>query len=325
MEYKRYIPVLVGIVLLVVCFYDYDLNRVREIFSSVNYYILIPAFIFELVNLFVRSQRLKIILNPIKKISDRSIFSYYSIGTFANVALPALSGQVVRMFLFARKYKISKTAFATGAMLEVLFDGLCLFGLMVGISFIVKFPEWMFGWRVGLGIAVMTLALLLVYITYRRSAVVHFTSRFTQKLPQSFNRKLARSYNSFTRALRMLKSYKDIFKVSFLSMLSWAIHGVIIYMMFRAVGFTLGPWAAYFLLVVNSLAIMIVVTPGNVGTFNLACALALSLFGINKTDAISFSILLYVVNFLPLIIAGLIFTIREGVSIMGLKDTAAPS
>ena len=72
---------------------------------------------------------------------------------------------------------------------------------------------------------------------------------------------------------------------------------------------------------------MIVITPGNLGTFNLACLFGLSLFGIGKTEAMSFSILLYAVTFLPIIVLGLAFVLKEGLSFkeLGVESEASLS
>ncbi|MBD3234520.1 MAG: flippase-like domain-containing protein [candidate division Zixibacteria bacterium] len=322
MKIKKYIPVIVGIALLIISFYDYDFNQLGEILQRINFFILIPVVLFGLANLFVRSQRLRVILNPIKRITGASIFSYYSIGSFANAALPALSGQVVRAYLFSRKYEITKTSFITGAALEVLFDGLCLFGLMVGISFMVKLPAWLIEWKLGVGIAVIGAVVLLVLVIVNHRQIALLSKLFEKKIPRQIARRISKSYNSFIAALTMLRSSRHITMVSFLSLLSWAINGIIIYLMFLAFGFTMGPWAAYVLVVVNSLAVVIVVTPGNVGTFHLACVLGLSLFGVDKTQALSFSVLLYVVTFLPMMLTGFIFTVKEGISLMGIKNRA---
>ncbi|MCP4632026.1 MAG: flippase-like domain-containing protein [candidate division Zixibacteria bacterium] len=322
MNFKKYLPAAFGILLLIICFYDYDLGKVRIILQGINYYILIPVIVFEVINLYIRAQRLRVILNPIRRIGSGSIFSYYSIGSLANIALPALSGQVVRTILFSRKFKITKTSFATGTILEVLFDGICIFVMMVAISFIVKLPAWLIQWKLWVGISVLGVAFIFLLILLNQHFIAKISRRFESKLPQKISGRISASYNSFTNALAMLKSYRHLTAVSFLSLLSWAIGGVIIYLMFMAFGFNMGPWAAYLLVAVNSIAILIVVTPGNVGTFNLACALGLSLFGVDKTEAISFSVLLYVVNFLPIVFAGLLFTFREGVSLSGLKGNA---
>ncbi len=325
MNYKKYLPATVGIILLIICFYDYDFHQVGSILRRINYYVLLPAATFELINLYVRSQRLKVILTPVKHITGKSIFSYYSIGTFANAALPALSGQVVRVLLFSRKYKISKTSFATGAIIEILFDGLCLFGLMVGISFIVKLPAWMVHWEFWVGAVVLGCIALFTFIAFGDRKITNFSQRFEGKISNRFASKISTIYQSFSRALMMLKSSRHITTVSFLSLLSWALNGVVVYLLFLAFGFSMGPWAAYLIVAVNSLALMIVVTPGNLGTFNLACVLGLSFFGVDKTQAISFSILLYITTFLPVMLTGLIFTLKEGVSLVSLKNGATSS
>ena len=59
-------------------------------------------------------------------------------------------------------------------------------------------------------------------------------------------------------------------------------------------------YSAVVIMVINTLMVMVVVTPVNIGTFQLACVFALSLFSIERPTALSFSIVLHAFNYIPL-------------------------
>jgi autotransporter-associated beta strand protein len=62
--------------------------------------------------------------------------------------------------------------------------------------------------------------------------------------------------------------------------------------------------------------------PGNLGLINLACVMALGIFEVEKTDAKTFSIILFVTLTIPLLIGGALATALTGVNIGELRDRA---
>ena len=85
--------------LSVYLFRDFDFDSVWVIIRSINFWYLIPLSVFEFTIAFVRSQRWKYIIDPGKKIGTLNIFSTFSIGMMMNLLMPALTGQVARIFL----------------------------------------------------------------------------------------------------------------------------------------------------------------------------------------------------------------------------------
>ena len=65
--------------------------------------------------------------------------------------------------------------------------------------------------------------------------------------------------------------------------------------------------AAYTVLLITALGITLPTAPGFVGNYHYFCVLGLSLFGIAKVDALTYAILLHGLQFLVIIILGLIF------------------
>ncbi len=324
---KRFWGSVLAIAILIFCFYDYDFKTVGRLAKEANYWLLLPMASLEILLVFVRSQRWRYIIDPIKRTDMFPMFSLYSIGAFINLSLPALTGQMARTYLLSKKERISKTSAATSIILEVLFDGFSLVGLMLLVSMVFVFPGWLTKWEVGLGVGVIAGFVLLYFISHQHESLASLAKKNLSFLSPRFYEKLKDAWYSFVAGLTMLRSTKHLAVVILFSLFSWLARGAVIFFLVKALNFSMPVWGALVVMVINSLMIMIVITPGNLGTFNLACLFGLSLFGIGKTEAMSFSILLYAVTFLPIIVLGLAFVLKEGLSFkeLGVESEASLS
>lgn len=316
---KRFWGTILAIAILIFCFYDYDFKTVGRLAKEANYWLLVPMAGLEILLVFIRSQRWRYILDPIKRTEIFPMFSLYSIGAFINLSLPALTGQMARTYLLSKKERISKTSAATSIILEVLFDGFSLVGLMLMVSMVFVFPGWLTKWEVALGAGVIAGFLLLYFISHRHENLASAAKKNLSFLSPRIYETLKDTWYSFAAGLTMLRSTKHFAVVAFFSLFSWFTRGVVVFFLIRALNFSIPMWGALVVMVINSLLVMVVITPGNLGTFNLACLFGLSLFGIGKTEAMSFSILLYAVTFLPIIVLGVAFVLKEGLSFKELE------
>ena len=80
----------------------------------------------------------------------------------------------------------------------------------------------------------------------------------------------------------------------------------------RAYGLDLSFWVAGGVLTLVRLSTVVPNAPGNLGLINLACVMALGLFEVEKNDAKTFSIILFVALTLPLLIGGAVATALTG-------------
>lgn len=318
---KRFWAALIAIILSVIIFRDFDFDRVWKIIKSINFWYLLPLSFCEFIIAFVRSQRWKYIIDAGKKVNSISIFSTFSIGMMMNLLMPALTGQVARIFLLARKEEIKKTTAFTSVVLEVLFDALVLVALLFVVSLFYVFPESIRVWEIIGGVIVITLAIILWRMS-RHHHEAELKSKRRLGLPaNSFVERLTDIRNSFIVGLKMLRSRKHLYLVSALTVLSWLLQAIMVYLLIAAFSLNITFWGAVIIMIINTVLVTIVVTPVNIGTFQLACVFALSLFQVDRQTALSFSIILHTFNYLPPILLGWYFSIREGLSFRKLiKD-----
>jgi uncharacterized membrane protein YbhN (UPF0104 family) len=91
------------------------------------------------------------------------------------------------------------------------------------------------------------------------------------------------------------------------SVLLWSGVALLNYIMFLAFAFPLSMTAAYILVIIVDLGLMIPSAPGFVGSFQFLCVVSLALFGIGREEALSFSILSHLLQTLFVVGLGLGF------------------
>ncbi|MFC1476176.1 lysylphosphatidylglycerol synthase transmembrane domain-containing protein, partial [Candidatus Zixiibacteriota bacterium] len=155
----------------------------------------------------------------------------------------------------------------------------------------------------------------------KRGKSAHSLPRWMYRLPRHWVRKIKNISDSFLAGLRMLKSGRHLALVIVLSLASWLVHAIAVFSLLNAFGFELPFWGALVILIVNTAAIMIQISPGNLGTFQFACILGLSFFGIPKESALSFSLVLHVAETLPIALLGTYYSFSSHIR---LKEYQTP-
>jgi hypothetical protein len=82
-------------------------------------------------------------------------------------------------------------------------------------------------------------------------------------------------------------------------------------------------WAASAVLIITRLGTAVPNTPGNIGSFQFFCVLALALFDVDKTQAATFSVTLFATLTLPLLLGGFVAVALTGLKLHDIKHRAA--
>jgi uncharacterized membrane protein YbhN (UPF0104 family) len=91
-----------------------------------------------------------------------------------------------------------------------------------------------------------------------------------------------------------------------ISVVSWIVRFVFVWTMFKGFNLSLPLAASAVLQVAINVGIAVVGTPGNIGSFELACMGGLALFGVPGDVAFSFGAALHVTEVVPVVALGLI-------------------
>jgi uncharacterized protein (TIRG00374 family) len=312
--------ILVGLLFIWLAFRGTDVEGIKSSFEAANYLYLIPVVFLCIIVLMLRSYRWGVILEPLEKIDQWSLFSITAVGFMAIVLLPWRMGEIARPYLISRKSAIKMGSSLATIVVERIFDMLTLMVVLLLVLMMIKLPSWIFRSACSILIIVIPLFLVLIFLAVKRDRSIKGIDRIISKLPKTLSSRLMRLLHSFLDGLQILPDLKKTFYLAFLSLLTWSLVALSTYILFLSFESMsrLSLVSAYVVLVITALGVTLPTAPGFVGNYHFSCVLALTLFGIPKSDALTFAIILNLIQIIVTIVLGLIFLPSLKVSLPAL-------
>ena len=148
---KQFWGTLVAIALLAFCVKDIKLEDIESLSHRLDLLYLGPAIICSFAFIAIKGMRWRLIVSQQKKLKSLRTIALSSAGQMLNIIMPALTGQVGRLFLFSRHEGLRKTFVFSTIMMEILFDAISLivFLLLTSVAFVFpekyRFLSWVIG------------------------------------------------------------------------------------------------------------------------------------------------------------------------------------
>jgi len=295
--------------------------------QQAHYSYFIGMLALNLLAIWVRAVRWRILLQPVRTIPSRRLLSPMCIGFMANFIFPARAGEFVRAYLVGRRESISKSsAFAT-VVVERLFDGLAIISFLGLAPFLLPrvegAPIQMLQWA-GLAVFVFYFGILatLLVLSHHRRALAAYLSNSRAARRWKIVHKLFEAVQKFADGLAILKSSGEVVSALALSFVIWGGAGLTNYLMMQSIDLDLPLYAAFFLVVIQSFGVM-VPSPGFVGGYQAAHIFALLLYAVPESTAFSLSILIHSGYFITFVGLGLFFLGREHLGLRELKRVSS--
>lgn len=307
MKKKLVVGIFIGAVLVYLSVRGIDFRDVADGFKTIRYGYVIAVLIALLLMQALRSWRWGVILSPLEKVDQLSLFSVTSVGFLAIAAIPARLGELARPYLITHKSRIGMTAAVGSIFVERVFDSLTVLFIFLFALFSTPLPPWLI--HAGTVFFLITLSILVAMILMIRKREVSLSAlnSLFRKLPPKYLVKLNHLFHQLIDGFKIITDVKLLALLTVLSASIWLIEVVAIYLMFLAFGFTLPYTAPFVVMIILMIGITIPTAPGFVGNWHYSCILGLSLFGIPKTDAFTFSVIFHFVSIGIVIMLGLLF------------------
>ena len=256
--------------------------------------------------------RWQLLLAPIQAIPFRYSVEAIYVGLFANEVLPLRAGELIRCFLLSKSSDIPMSVTFASALIERIFDGIWLMACFFYCLHLGRLPGVLVKGGYILGIIIVVLSAILGYAMYARK----------QSLDLFFGMSWPRWFNTLIEDLHLIGHSRYLyfsFLVSGLYMLSQALP---IYFLVHANRLPV-PWTASFtMMVLLRLSSIVPQAPGNLGSFQWVTARTLIMFGMAVGHAKRFSLILWAVVTIPLIIIGFVALTVAGVDMTHLRREA---
>ncbi len=256
---------------------------------------------------FLRSFRWQVLLQPLMKTGQKTLFPITCLGCMGILILPARSGELIRPYFLSKQEAISMSAALATIVVERVLDVLIVLAFFIVLGFSDIMPLWVRQAGYMTMALVGGIVLFLFLLIGKESWVMKVAERILARFPKRISESLRNFMLSFSQGSRILIHGWTMAKTFFLSFAIWFGVGLLNYIMFLAFSFSI-PWvAAFVLVIILDLGLMIPAAPGFVGTFQFFCVLSLAIFGVNREEALSFSIVSHFLQILCIVALGLFF------------------
>ena len=257
--------------------------------------------------------RWKLLLRPIEDVRYADCVEAIYVGLFANEVLPLRAGELIRCFLLSRSTAIPISVTFASALIERIFDGVWLMLCFFLTLHLGPLPAVLLNGGYILGVMIIILAVVIGYAMYAKK----------QSLDLVFGWSWPRWFNTLIDDLHLIGHSRYLYYAFIVSGAYLIAQILPIYALVMASDLDV-PWTASFtMMVLLRLSSIVPQAPGNLGSFQWVAARTLIMFGLFAAHAKRFSLILWAVVTLPLIVIGCIALAITGVNMTHLHKQAA--
>ena len=245
------------------------------------------------------------------------------IGYMANNVLPLRAGEVVRVYVVARRWGASVdmaarshpfwTTLAT-LIVERVLDSLAVVLILAVLVLLVPVPRFLE--VAALIVLVIDLAgvTMLIALVAAPEACARLITRLAGRWPK-LQRRALRAFETFVHGLDGIRTPSHALPLITWTILVWLAPAFAAWTVLAALDLHLpfaAPWAV---LAFVGLGISIPSAPGYVGVYHAAAVLAVGLFGVSRSAAVGYALLFHASQFLPVTLIGWLYLLRENMSL----------
>jgi uncharacterized protein (TIRG00374 family) len=323
---KALLGLVVSLALLAYLFWTTDLAAVGARLRDTRWGWLVASVVLAYASLWARSRRWFYLFPPGSRPSH--LFNAVMILYMGNNLLPLRAGELLRVFVVARRGQPVWTIVAT-VVVERVLDGLAICLMLAGVFLVLPVPREV-RWA---ALALLLVDLLLIGLVAviasapeagRAIVRTAFNWIGVVRTPGDPGRRasLARIedralhiVDTIHRGLEAIRTPASALPIALWSVAVWV---------FIAFSFWVALWSAHLFLPLSAawtliafvgLGVSVPSSPGFVGVIQAATVVGLSLYGVSRSDALSFSLLLHASQFIPVTVHGLILLAVEHVSL----------
>ncbi|MDA8124528.1 MAG: lysylphosphatidylglycerol synthase transmembrane domain-containing protein [Deltaproteobacteria bacterium] len=319
MKKKLLLGVALSALLLYLSVRGIDFQGVVAGFRTVRYGYALLGVAAMLLMQVLRSFRWGLILRPLAKIDQWSLFSVSNVGFLAIIALPARLGELARPYLITKKSPLKMSSALGTIFVERILDMLTVLVIAAVLLFIIPLPPWLVQGAVLVFLVTLAMALLVILMIVKREATLRILSPLIGRLPERYAEGFLRLIRHFLEGFRIMVDPRRLIATLALSIVIWLVDVYAIQMMLAAFDFQLPLAAPFVVMLILVVGIAIPTAPGFIGNWHYFCILALGLYSVPKTDALSFAIVYHVLSIGVIILLGLVSLPHNRFSISDIR------
>ena len=305
-----------------------ELGNVATSLRAADLRYLVPYFAILTAIHFCRTCRWGILLEPVGRPTFARLNLASAVGFMGLVVMPFRLGEFARPLLIAEHGEIRPSAAMGSVVVERVVDGLAMaLVLFVALFFSTpadSAPEQLAWARRG-GVLIFAIFLAILAFTVvayaKRELAVGLVRRLARPVSARLADKLAGMLDAFIGGLRLVPDRRKVALFFALTALYWAINGLGMRLLARGFGLEMDVPAAFTVLGILVIGVMIPAGPGMLGTFQGAVILGMELFfpgEANGSAVFAYAWVLWAAQFGQQVLFGLYYVVLGRVSLSSL-------
>ncbi len=308
----------VAIGCLIWVFHDFEWDRFLRDLNRIHWGWVAVAVFFDVASYVCQGLRWSYVVRPLESLSVYRATQAIYVGLFTNEILPLRGGELVRAFLVYEWTELSFSVVLSSVAIERLLDGLWLTAGLGVTALVVPLPSFVKHGAQILGAVILAGAILLILVLAEGLKATHALER-TEVGRRGLIATLLHFLDRLFEGLRQIGHSASLYWAFGMSLVLLLTQILAVWAMMEAYGLEYSFWVASAVLMILHLGTAIPNAPANVGSFQLSCVVGLTLFGVDKGTAAQFSVVMFVILTVPLLILGTLAFTQSGLSLQDLR------
>jgi len=281
-----------------------DLGDLRAALAGQDYAYLVPAGLALAAGVAVRAWRWQLLFERGSRPPFRFVGNALLVGYLFNTILPARAGELARVQVLGRRAGISRAQVLGTVVLERAYDLVVLIALLAAAAPLLPPVGWVKAALVlGAGLVVALVATG-VFVHRHGERAARTLLRPLTILPVIDEQRVGRMAASVVTGLAAIRITRLASAAIVLTAASWLLLAASGWFLLLGTEIDAGFDAALLVLVATNLALVLPASPAGLGTFEAAAVLALTAYGIEREQALSYALVLHALNALPYLALG---------------------
>jgi len=317
---RFWIGILISVVCLYFAFQGIQFDKLFAALVGINFFWMAIASLLFFASYAPRVFRWQWLFLPLR-LRWMNVLHALNVGYFLSNLLPARLGDVVRAYLIGDLEKVSKARALSTIVVERMSDGLIVVLLLaINAIFVPNIPESARQGAFLVAIGGIGGIIFLLVLSLNKERGLGLLRRITAPIPALQHSKLWELLEAVIDGFAVLQSPRAVFGVALCALIAWVLGGFVYWTTAFAMNFEIPLTAAFLVMTITSLAVVVPSSPGYVGVFHAGAVFILTtMFGSDQTDALSYAIVVHALFYIWLIVFGIFSMWREGLSIQSLR------
>jgi uncharacterized protein (TIRG00374 family) len=300
---------------LTIALRNLHLGDVWLVLRTARYGWIVPGVVVYFFGVWARTWRWDYLLRPMKRVPLRRLFPVVVIGYMGNNVYPARAGEVIRAYVLRQREGVSISASLATVVVERVFDGLVmLIFVFIALPF-TPMPAWLQWMVIAASILFFgALAVFMVLAAKVEWAEAAYGWAINRVVPLRFRQPVRGFAGRFMTGLHSLRSGRGVLMIFATSIVIWLAETVKYWFVMHAFDFSVPFWVLMLMNGIVNLATTFPSAPGYVGTFDAPGIEILSIFGVERSLAASYTLVLHAALWLPITLLGFWYMGHESVT-----------